>query len=196
MWALPKGWSPSGVECPSVGPSRKPAPEDSSFLQSSKGCRVDIYSTMVLHALQGENMLHKSLLPSTCSTSLLSSLWPWYLQSCFSLLSLTPFPKHTQRCHQCEWLTQLGLGSVSPGATWNGLCPTRSSSQSLLPEAIPASPCSKTLPQTQRKHALRVSEHTLTWTLVQLLPWITTLLYQVSVSLCLAFLLFSCFLID
>lgn len=60
MWALPKGWSPSEVECPSVGPSRNPAPEDSSFLQSSKGCRVDIYSTMVLHALQGENMLHKS----------------------------------------------------------------------------------------------------------------------------------------
>lgn len=29
----------------------------------SKGCRVDIYSTMVLHGLQGENLLLKSLLP-------------------------------------------------------------------------------------------------------------------------------------
>lgn len=135
----------------------------------SKGCRVDIYSTMVLHGLQGENLLHKNPLPRlqallcTWSTALLPSLWPRYLQSCLSLLSLTPFSKHIQRCPQYEWVTQLGLCSVSPGAAWNGLCPMSGSSQCFLPEAIPAAPCSKTLPHKLNTNMHSAEYHSTLW---------------------------------
>lgn len=154
VWVLPTGWSPSGVECPSVGPTRKPAPEGllsrscsscqeptpkgSSFLQSicacsavgcSKGCRVDIYSTMVLHGLQGEESASQESPPQAAGSAPAPGAPPCFppsgldFCSCFSLLSLTPFSKHTQRCHQCEGLTQLGLCSVSPGAAWSCLHP-------------------------------------------------------------------------
>lgn len=130
MWVQPKGWSPSGVESPSVGPSRKSAPEGSSFLQSTcgmlQGCRVNIYSTMVLYALQGENLLHRSLLPSNWNTSLLSFLWPQYLQSCFSPSPSHPFPSTLRSATSVnDWLS-LGcavpaleppeMGSVQSGA--------------------------------------------------------------------------------
>lgn len=84
MWALAKGWSPSGMQCPSVGPTRKPDTEGSSFLQSIHGMLQGLQDGYLLHhgpswALRGESASQVSspgcrFCSSTWSTSLLSSL--------------------------------------------------------------------------------------------------------------------------
>jgi len=79
-WAFPTGYSPSGTDCSSVGysqatsPARKPALHGlctgCSILQGmstscgtgpSTGCSVYTCSGVVLHGLQGANLLHHGL---------------------------------------------------------------------------------------------------------------------------------------
>lgn len=123
--------------CFSVGPfhglqsfMNRPFQHGSTYCSvgSTPGCSVDFCSTVVVHGLYEDNLLHHCLLHWT-QGNLCSELkhffplhlhWPWYLQGCFSHIIHTPlfwllphsvfYPfldMLSQRSHQHHWWAQL-----------------------------------------------------------------------------------------
>lgn len=92
-----------GMECPSLGPTRTPASEGFSFLQSTHGMLQGLQGGYLLHhgpswASRGESASPESS-PQAAGSAPVPGAPPCfppsglnYLWSCFSLLSLTPFP--------------------------------------------------------------------------------------------------------
>lgn len=159
VWVLPENLLPRGSSPWATAPARS-----SSWRLQPPSEPLSLLCCGMLQGLQGGHLRHHGPSWALREESASQESPPQAAGSapapgappCFppSLLSLTPYCQHTQRCHQCEWLTQLGLFSVSPGAAEVGSVQCGDGSQSLLPGAIPAAPCSKTLP-----HKLNTDMH-------------------------------------